>query len=107
MFNDAMHMVKDEQRKLCNWKRTVNRSGTSFEAAHNRLPTVVHIIIKLTHHTQFISIILNILNGKLSKKCVTTLTSKVGKPDQRMFLNHGWSIYYGTKTFNNLHLESK
>jgi hypothetical protein len=30
-----------------------------------------HIMIKLAHSIQFISIILNVLNGELSKKCVT------------------------------------
>jgi hypothetical protein len=38
-----------------------------------------HTVIKFAHSIQFISIILNIFDGNLSKKCVTKWTSKAGK----------------------------
>jgi hypothetical protein len=35
MFSDRLHLVKDDNKKLWNQKKTVHRSGTSYEALHN------------------------------------------------------------------------
>jgi hypothetical protein len=50
------------------------------------------IMIKLAYCVQFISIILNVLNGKLSKKCVTKWTSEVGKGYIQDFIHRTFNI---------------